>query len=69
MANSGKNSNTSQFFVILTDAEAQLAKINGKFVVFGQLIDGWEVLERLDRVGTGDGMPREPVWIEDCGLC
>ncbi|KAJ6627137.1 cyclophilin-like domain-containing protein, partial [Mycena sp. CBHHK59/15] len=67
MANSGKNSNTSQFFVISTDAEAQLAKINGKYVVFGQLVDGWEVLQRLDSIGTGDGTPHEPVWIEDCG--
>ncbi|KAJ3481039.1 hypothetical protein NLI96_g7940 [Meripilus lineatus] len=29
MANSGKNSNTSQFFVVLTDQETQLAKMQG----------------------------------------
>jgi cyclophilin family peptidyl-prolyl cis-trans isomerase len=40
MANSGKNSNSSQFFVVLTDDESKLAKMSGKHVVFGQLKEG-----------------------------
>ena len=35
MANSGKNTNSSQFFVVLTNDEAQLAKLDGKYVQFG----------------------------------
>ncbi|PIL29140.1 hypothetical protein GSI_09189 [Ganoderma sinense ZZ0214-1] len=68
MANSGKNTNSSQFFLVLTDDESKLAKMNGKYVVFGELKDGWEVLDRLDAVGGGaDGKPSVRVWIGGCG--
>ncbi|KAJ3543409.1 hypothetical protein NM688_g5858 [Phlebia brevispora] len=64
MANSGKNTNSSQFFVVLTDDEAKLAKMNGKYVVFGEAVSGLEVLERLNEVGGGaDGRSSVPVWI------
>jgi len=69
MANSGKNTNSSQFFVVLTNDEPQLAKLDGKYVHFGQLRDGWEVLDALDSVGGGgDGKPIEPAWVGGCGL-
>ena len=69
MANSGKNTNSSQFFVVLTDDEPQLAKLDGKYVHFGQLRDGWEVLDALNGVGGGtDGKPTEPAWVGGCGL-
>ena len=69
MANSGKNTNSSQFFVVLTDDEAQLTKLDGKYVLFGQLRDGWEVLDDLDSVGGGtDGKPTRPAWVGGCGL-
>ena len=67
MANSGKNANSSQFFVVLTDDESKLAKMNGKYVVFGELLEGWDVLDRLDEVGSADGKPSVPVWIGGCG--
>lgn len=67
MANSGKNSNSSQFFVVLTEDDGKLAKMNGKYVVFGQLKEGWDVLPRLDGVGTEDGRPAQAVWIGGCG--
>lgn len=44
MANSGKNSNTSQFYITLAGA---LPQLNGKHVVFGQVVDGLEVLKRI----------------------
>ncbi len=69
MANSGKNTNSSQFFVVLTNDENKLAKMNGKYVTFGDLDSGWEVLDRLDEVGSGDGRPTIPVWIGECGKC
>ena len=69
MANSGKNTNSSQFFVVLTNDEAQLARLDGKYVVFGQLRDGWEVLCALDGVGGGaDGKPTRPAWVGGCGI-
>jgi cyclophilin family peptidyl-prolyl cis-trans isomerase len=36
MANSGKNSNSSQFYFCLRE----LPQLNGKHVVFGNIIDG-----------------------------
>jgi len=73
MANSGKNSNSSQFFIVLTDDETKLAKISGKYVIFGK-VKGSEkcsdVLKRLDAVGGGeDGKPSEAIWIGGCGKC
>ncbi|KAJ3033666.1 hypothetical protein HDV00_005987 [Rhizophlyctis rosea] len=67
MANSGKNSNTSQFFVVLTDDKAKLAKMDGKYVVFGKVVEGLDVLEALDAVGSEDGKPAVPVVIRGCG--
>jgi len=69
MANSGKNSNSSQFFVVLTDDPVKLAKMQGKYVVFGKVKEGWNVLDRLDEVGTADGRTILPVWISGCGQC
>lgn len=70
MANSGKNTNSSQFFVVLTDEESKLGKMSGKYVVFGELKEGWSVLEQLDRVGGGpEGKPSVPVWVGGCGKC
>lgn len=44
MCNSGKNSNTSQFYFTFS---AQ-PKLDGKHVVFGQVVEGLEVLERVN---------------------
>ncbi|GAA5828999.1 hypothetical protein JCM11251_004093 [Rhodosporidiobolus azoricus] len=71
MANSGKNSNTSQFFLTLTSDPVKLKKLTGKYVAFGQvdLIDEGSrlCLERLDALADGKGGTNEPVWIEACG--
>ncbi|KAF9071608.1 cyclophilin-like domain-containing protein [Rhodocollybia butyracea] len=69
MANAGSGSgNTSQFFIVLSGADGQLARIRGKYDVFGEVVDGWQVLERLNQVGTADGDVLQDVWIEDCGV-
>jgi len=67
MANSGKNSNTSQFFITLADDCSQL-QLNGNHVAFGRVILGLEVLEKLDNVGTQNGVPTLPVTITNCGI-
>lgn len=68
MANSGKNSNSSQFFVVLAEDAVSLAKLKGKYVFFGELVEGFDVLEKLDAVGGTDGKPMQKVWIGECGV-
>lgn len=74
MANSGKNTNSSQFFIALTDDPTSLAKLDGKYVCFGTLKntqgEGEAVLRRLNEVANpgGQDRPLERVWIGGCGL-
>ena len=68
MCNTGKNSNTSQFFFSLGPATK---KLSGKHVVFGKIVEGEEVLDLIEEVGgtpADDGKPRVAVQIVDCGL-
>jgi peptidyl-prolyl isomerase E (cyclophilin E) len=63
MANSGPNSNGSQFF-ITTEITSWL---DGKHVVFGQVVSGMEVVRKMEQVGSQSGKPRVKVSIRDCG--
>lgn len=64
MANSGRNSNGSQFFITL-DA---LPHLDGKHVVFGRVLSGMEFVEAIvGAVGSSGGVPSRKVVITDCG--
>ncbi|KAL7532296.1 hypothetical protein ACHAXR_004545 [Thalassiosira sp. AJA248-18] len=64
MGNSGKNSNTSQFFVTLDKAP----QCDGKHVVFGEVVSGMEVITALEDFATSSGgEPSVPIKIVDCG--
>jgi cyclophilin family peptidyl-prolyl cis-trans isomerase len=64
MGNSGKNSNSSQFFITFQATP----QCDGKHVVFGEVISGCEVLDAAEKVGTSEGDPTVPVEITDCGV-
>jgi len=69
MANSGKNSNASQFFIVLTDDPASLAKLNGKYVCFGQIVSGMNsLLAALAPVESIDEKPSIDIRIEECSV-
>ena len=65
MANSGKNSNSSQFFVTFAACPA----LDGKHVAFGRVVRGLDVLDQVEALAASkDGEPRTAVWISACGL-
>ncbi|KAF5835057.1 cyclophilin-type peptidyl-prolyl cis-trans isomerase [Dunaliella salina] len=65
MANSGKNTNTSQFFLTL----APTPHLDGKHVVFGRVCEGMEVLDRINQdAASQDGTPKADVTIAECGI-
>ena len=64
MANSGENSNGSQFFITLKETPW----LDGKNVVFGRVINGIEFVEEIAEVETdGQNKPEEEVKIVNCG--
>jgi len=57
MANSGPNTNGSQFFICF-DATPWL---NNHHAVFGRILTGMDVLDKIEKVGTRSGKPTEDV--------
>lgn len=66
MANHGKDTNGSQFFVLLNKARW----LDGKHVVFGKVIKGLDVLKTLGDVPTdpNTAVPKKTIRIIDCGV-
>lgn len=63
MANSGANTNGSQFFIV--HAEEGTPHLDGAHTVFGQVVDGLDVVDEIATVETGQGdKPVEDVVIE-----
>ena len=65
MANAGPNTNISQFFITFT----KCSWLDGKDVVFGEVIDGQDVLKKLESYGSQSGKPSKKIIIADCGEC
>ena len=61
MANSGPNTNGSQFFI----TEIATPWLNGRHAVFGEVVDGLDILLQIAKVPTGfQDRPNDPVLLE-----
>eukprot|EP00826_Nyctotherus_ovalis_P012087 TRINITY_DN13156_c0_g4_i1.p1 TRINITY_DN13156_c0_g4~~TRINITY_DN13156_c0_g4_i1.p1 ORF type:complete len:400 (+),score=51.90 TRINITY_DN13156_c0_g4_i1:48-1202(+) len=65
MANSGPNTNGCQFFVTLK----KCTNLDGKYVVFGEIIQGFDLMEEIGSHGsrTSEGKPKAKIVISNCG--
>ncbi|CAF2376730.1 unnamed protein product [Rotaria sp. Silwood2] len=63
MANAGNNTNGSQFF-ITTVATPWL---DSKHVVFGEVMDGMDIVRKIEALGSQSGKPQKRITIASCG--
>merc|ERR1712060_582446 len=62
MANRGRNTQSSQFFITV----ARTSHLDGKHVVFGRVIGGQDVVKKMENVGSGSGKTSKEVRIANC---
>eukprot|EP00310_Coccolithus_braarudii_P023199 CAMPEP_0183330982 /NCGR_PEP_ID=MMETSP0164_2-20130417/397_1 /TAXON_ID=221442 /ORGANISM="Coccolithus pelagicus ssp braarudi, Strain PLY182g" /LENGTH=284 /DNA_ID=CAMNT_0025499335 /DNA_START=47 /DNA_END=903 /DNA_ORIENTATION=- len=63
MANAGPGTNGSQFFI----CTVKTSWLDGKHVVFGKVIDGMDVVKKIEGFGSGSGKTSKTITIVDSG--
>ena len=64
MANAGPNTNGSQFFITFKETPW----LDGHHVVFGEVLEGFDVVNQLEQIGTQSGQPTKQAVITDSGI-
>jgi peptidylprolyl isomerase len=64
MANSGRNTNSSQFFITTVPTP----HLDGKHVVFGKVVEGYDIVKKIESYGSMSGAPRARITITKAGI-
>lgn len=64
MANRGPHTNSSQFFICTVPCPW----LDGKHVVFGQVVQGLSLVKEIESYGSRRGTPSKKIMITDCGV-
>ncbi|GAA5828438.1 hypothetical protein JCM11251_006251 [Rhodosporidiobolus azoricus] len=64
MANAGPNTNGSQFFI----TTVVTSWLDGKHVVFGEVVEGLDIVKAIEKEGSGSGKPRSTITIAKSGV-
>lgn len=63
MANAGKNTNGSQFFI----TTVVTSWLDGAHVVFGEVVENYKLVEQIESLGSASGKPKSKVEISASG--
>ncbi|XP_077301501.1 uncharacterized protein LOC143922135 [Arctopsyche grandis] len=63
MANAGKDTNGSQFFITTVPCNW----LDGKHVVFGSVVEGMNIVQAIEKLGSNSGIPSKKIIISNCG--
>lgn len=63
MANAGPNTNGSQFFI----TTVKTAWLDNRHVVFGAVVEGMDIVKKVESYGTQSGKPTKTITVANCG--
>ncbi|KAK3230285.1 hypothetical protein Dsin_002166 [Dipteronia sinensis] len=63
MANTDPGTNNSQFLICIIKTEW----LDGNNIIFGQVIEGFDIIKAIEKVGSRSGLTSKPVTVANCG--